>query len=76
MAMIARPTLAAAVCEAGGLGTIGSDINPPAVVARRLTTFGPPGLLPLLTPVDPYLTQGGTHRQREWAIGQRFIVRS
>ncbi len=29
MAMIARPALAAAVCEAGGLGTIGSDINPP-----------------------------------------------
>jgi NAD(P)H-dependent flavin oxidoreductase YrpB (nitropropane dioxygenase family) len=32
MAMIARPALAAAVCEAGGLGTIGSDINPPAVL--------------------------------------------
>ena len=32
MAMIARPALAAAVCEAGGLGTIGSDINPPDVV--------------------------------------------
>src|ERR1700744_6818656 len=29
MAMVARPALAAAVCEAGGLGTIGSDINPP-----------------------------------------------
>jgi NAD(P)H-dependent flavin oxidoreductase YrpB (nitropropane dioxygenase family) len=29
MAMIARPALAAAVCEAGGLGTISSDINPP-----------------------------------------------
>ena len=32
MAMIARPALAAAVCEAGGLGTIGSDINPPEVL--------------------------------------------
>ena len=32
MAMIARPALAAAVCEAGGLGTIGSDINPPGVL--------------------------------------------
>jgi NAD(P)H-dependent flavin oxidoreductase YrpB (nitropropane dioxygenase family) len=32
MAMIARPALAAAVCEAGGLGTIGSDINPPDAV--------------------------------------------
>jgi NAD(P)H-dependent flavin oxidoreductase YrpB (nitropropane dioxygenase family) len=32
MAMIARPALAAAVCEAGGLGTIGSDINPPDVL--------------------------------------------
>jgi NAD(P)H-dependent flavin oxidoreductase YrpB (nitropropane dioxygenase family) len=32
MAMIARPALAAAVCEAGGLGTIGCDINPPAVL--------------------------------------------
>jgi NAD(P)H-dependent flavin oxidoreductase YrpB (nitropropane dioxygenase family) len=32
MAMIARPPLAAAVCEAGGLGTIGSDINPPHVL--------------------------------------------
>ncbi len=32
MAMIARPALAAAVCEAGGLGTIGSDINPPHVL--------------------------------------------
>jgi NAD(P)H-dependent flavin oxidoreductase YrpB (nitropropane dioxygenase family) len=29
MAMIARPALAAAVCEAGGLGTIGCDVNPP-----------------------------------------------
>ncbi len=32
MAMIARPALAAAVCEAGGLGTLGSDINPPDVL--------------------------------------------
>src|SRR5580704_7717659 len=32
MAMIARPALAAAVCEAGGLDTIGSDINPPDVL--------------------------------------------
>jgi NAD(P)H-dependent flavin oxidoreductase YrpB (nitropropane dioxygenase family) len=32
MAMIARPALASAVCEAGGLGTIGSDINPPDVL--------------------------------------------
>jgi NAD(P)H-dependent flavin oxidoreductase YrpB (nitropropane dioxygenase family) len=32
MAMVARPALAAAVCEAGGLGTIGSDINPPDVL--------------------------------------------
>ena len=32
MAMIARPALAAAVCEAGGLGTIASDINPPDVL--------------------------------------------
>src|ERR1700712_62249 len=32
MAMVARPALAAAVCEAGGLGTIGADINPPDVV--------------------------------------------
>jgi NAD(P)H-dependent flavin oxidoreductase YrpB (nitropropane dioxygenase family) len=32
MAMIARPALAAAVCQAGGLGTIGADINPPDVV--------------------------------------------
>lgn len=43
MAMIARPALAAAVCEAGGLGTIGSDINPPDVLrdlvrqTKRLT---------------------------------------
>jgi NAD(P)H-dependent flavin oxidoreductase YrpB (nitropropane dioxygenase family) len=32
MAMIARPPLAAAVCEAGGLGTIGCDISPPGVL--------------------------------------------
>jgi NAD(P)H-dependent flavin oxidoreductase YrpB (nitropropane dioxygenase family) len=32
MAMIARPALAAAVCNAGGLGTIGCDINPPDVL--------------------------------------------
>ncbi|WP_308911160.1 NAD(P)H-dependent flavin oxidoreductase [Pseudokordiimonas caeni] len=32
MAMVARPALAAAVSEAGGLGTIGSDINPPEMV--------------------------------------------
>jgi NAD(P)H-dependent flavin oxidoreductase YrpB (nitropropane dioxygenase family) len=32
MAMIARPALAAAVCEAGALGTIGCDINPPDVL--------------------------------------------
>jgi NAD(P)H-dependent flavin oxidoreductase YrpB (nitropropane dioxygenase family) len=32
MAMIARPALAAAVGEAGGLGTIGADINPPDVL--------------------------------------------
>ena len=32
MAMIARPALAAALCEAGGLGTIGSDNNPPDVL--------------------------------------------
>jgi NAD(P)H-dependent flavin oxidoreductase YrpB (nitropropane dioxygenase family) len=32
MAMVARPALAAAVCEAGGLGTIGSDINPPGIL--------------------------------------------
>jgi len=43
MAMIARPALAAAVCEAGGLGTIGSDINPPEILrdlvrqTKRLT---------------------------------------
>lgn len=29
MAMIARPALAAAVSEAGGLGTLGNDVNPP-----------------------------------------------
>jgi NAD(P)H-dependent flavin oxidoreductase YrpB (nitropropane dioxygenase family) len=32
MAMVARPALAAAVCEAGGLGTFGSDINAPDVL--------------------------------------------
>ena len=32
MAMIARPALAAAVSDAGGLGTIGCDINPPSVL--------------------------------------------
>src|SRR4029079_13974014 len=32
MAMRARPARGAAVCEAGGLGTIGSDINPPDVL--------------------------------------------
>jgi NAD(P)H-dependent flavin oxidoreductase YrpB (nitropropane dioxygenase family) len=32
MAMVARPALAAAICEAGGLGTIGADINPPDVL--------------------------------------------
>ena len=32
MALIARPALAAAVCKAGGLGTIGCDINPPDVL--------------------------------------------
>jgi NAD(P)H-dependent flavin oxidoreductase YrpB (nitropropane dioxygenase family) len=32
MAMIARPALAAAVCDAGGLGTIGADINPPEIL--------------------------------------------
>src|SRR3954452_24964703 len=32
MAMIARPALAAAVSEAGALGTIGCDINPPDVL--------------------------------------------
>jgi len=32
MAMVARPALAAAVCEAGGLGTFGSDINPPEIL--------------------------------------------
>jgi NAD(P)H-dependent flavin oxidoreductase YrpB (nitropropane dioxygenase family) len=42
MAMIARPALAAAVCEAGGLGTIGADINPPDVLrdlVRRTKTL-------------------------------------
>lgn len=36
MAMIARPALAAAVCEAGGLGTIGADINPPHVLRELI----------------------------------------
>ena len=36
MAMIARPALAAAVCESGGLGTIGSDINPPHVLRELI----------------------------------------
>jgi Putative mono-oxygenase ydhR/Acyl-CoA dehydrogenase, C-terminal domain/Nitronate monooxygenase len=36
MAMIARPALAAAVCEAGGLGTIGADINPPDVLRHLI----------------------------------------
>ncbi len=35
MAMIARPELAAAVCNAGGLGTIGCDINPPEVLRQH-----------------------------------------
>ena len=36
MAMIARPELAAAVCNAGGLGTIGCDINPPEVLRQHV----------------------------------------
>jgi len=32
MAMIARPELAAALSNAGGLGTIGCDINPPEIL--------------------------------------------
>lgn len=36
MAMIARPALAAAVCKAGGLGTIGCDINPPEVLRQHV----------------------------------------
>ncbi len=36
MAMIARPELAAAVSNAGGLGTIGCDINPPAVLRQQV----------------------------------------
>jgi NAD(P)H-dependent flavin oxidoreductase YrpB (nitropropane dioxygenase family) len=42
MAMIARPALAAAVCQAGALGTIGCDINPPDVLrdlARQTTVL-------------------------------------
>lgn len=44
MAMVARPRLAAAVCNAGGLGTIGCDISPPEALrtmvraTRELTT--------------------------------------
>jgi len=43
MAMVARPELAAAVCNAGGLGTIACDINPADILrqhvaeTRRLT---------------------------------------
>lgn len=49
MAMIARPELAAAVCNAGGLGTIGCDINPPEVLRElirdtRLLTDKPFGV--------------------------------
>jgi hypothetical protein len=40
MAMIARPALAAAVCEAGGLGTIGSDINPPDILRDLVRQTG------------------------------------
>ena len=36
MAMIARPALAAAVCEAGGLGTIACDINPPQILRELI----------------------------------------
>ncbi|GAB2187813.1 NAD(P)H-dependent flavin oxidoreductase [Roseibium sp. LAB1] len=36
MAMIARPELAAAVSNAGGLGTIGCDINPPDVLREMI----------------------------------------
>ena len=44
MAMVARPALAAAVSNAGGLGTIACDVNPPEVLrthvreTRALTT--------------------------------------
>jgi NAD(P)H-dependent flavin oxidoreductase YrpB (nitropropane dioxygenase family) len=49
MAMIARPELAAAVSNAGGLGTIGCDVNPPealrAMVAQtRALTARPFGV--------------------------------
>jgi len=36
MAMIARPELAAAVCNAGGLGTIGCDINPAEILRQHV----------------------------------------
>ncbi|MCF8466568.1 MAG: nitronate monooxygenase [Sneathiella sp.] len=36
MAMVARPKLAAAVSNAGGLGTIGCDINPPVILRRQI----------------------------------------
>lgn len=36
MAMIARPELAAAVSDAGGLGTIGNDINPPEALQAMI----------------------------------------
>ncbi|MFC4272685.1 nitronate monooxygenase [Sneathiella chungangensis] len=36
MAMVARPRLAAAVSNAGGLGTIGCDINPPAILQNHI----------------------------------------
>jgi len=36
MAMVARPELAAAVCNAGGLGTIGCDIDPPDVLRANI----------------------------------------
>ena len=49
MAMIARPELAAAVCRAGGMGTIGCDVNPPEglramVRATRALTERPFGV--------------------------------
>lgn len=49
MAMIARPALAAAVSGAGGLGTIGCDVNPPEglralVRATRALTARPFGV--------------------------------
>ena len=36
MAMIARPALAAAVCEAGGLGSLGCATMPPDVAAQTI----------------------------------------